>query len=61
MTKIPKANKTVKIPKNKIKAHPCPKVECCSACTKEVNKNADKAIQCDDCNYWIHAKCNGLN
>ena len=71
MTKIPKA-KTVKIPKAKsvripkaktvnvkTKAHPCPKVELCSECKLEV-KQLDKAIQCDECNIWIHASCNGL-
>ena len=49
-----------KIPKTKTKAHPCPIVERCSQCKNEV-KESDKAVQCDECNFWIHAKCNGLS
>ena len=36
------------------------KVELCSDCNRVV-KDLDKAIQCDDCNIWIHASCNSLS
>ena len=32
----------------------------CSVCSKSVNKN-QKAIQCDQCNSWSHASCNGIS
>ena len=32
----------------------------CSVCFKSVNKN-QKAIQCDQCNNWSHASCNGIS
>ena len=32
----------------------------CSVCSKSVNKN-QKAIECDQCNSWSHASCNGIS
>ena len=41
--------------KNTINAnHPYP----CGICQKNVNNN-QKAIECSNCKYWIHIKCNG--
>ena len=41
--------------KNVINAkHPYP----CGICQKNVNNN-QKAIECSNCKYWIHIKCNG--
>ena len=36
--------------------HPYP----CGICKKNVNKN-QKAIECTQCNQWIHIKCNGTS
>ena len=32
----------------------------CGICAKIVAKN-HRAINCDICNYWVHAKCNHIN
>ena len=32
----------------------------CAACKKSV-LNQRKTICCDNCNQWVHIKCNGLN
>ena len=32
----------------------------CRICTKQVNKN-QQSIQCDKCDFWVHAKCNKIN
>ena len=32
----------------------------CKICCKPV-ANSDHAIQCDNCNIWVHVKCNRIN
>ena len=32
----------------------------CRACHKSVRKK-DYAIQCDECDYWVHIKCNNID
>ena len=32
----------------------------CSICTKTIGDN-DDSIYCDNCNLWVHIKCNNLN
>ena len=48
---------SIKQSNNTINAtHPYP----CGICKKNVNKN-QKAIECTQCNQWIHIKCNGTS
>ena len=32
----------------------------CSVCSRAVAKN-HKAVKCDECDKWIHIKCNHIN
>ena len=43
-----------------ISENPGPVKDPCGVCSKGCRKN-QKAIQCDDCNVWFHAKCTGVN
>ena len=43
-----------------ISENPSPVKDPCGVCSKGCRKN-QKAIQCDDCDVWFHAKCIGVN
>ena len=43
-----------------ISENPGPVKDPCGVCSKGCRKN-QKAIQCDDCDVWFHAKCTGVN
>jgi len=43
-----------------IESNPGPATNSCRIYQKLVKRN-DKAIQCDDCDQWIHARCTGID
>ena len=42
-----------------VSVNPGPFRDPCGVCSKGCRKN-QKAIQCDDCEVWFHAKCTGV-
>ena len=42
-----------------VSENPGPVKDACGVCLKGCRKN-QKAIQCDDCDVWFHAKCSGV-
>ena len=52
--------KTLLLLSGDIESNPGPATNSCGICHKLVKRN-DKAIQCDDCDRWIHARCTGID